>query len=355
MNALVIILICIPAFAAYLFGMAFAPVLLKIMRRLSLWKKIHRSDMVTNPTIEENFARIHNAALEIQTPRVGGIVIAIGLFLSTVILWIISKMGSGLIIDTLDIVSRSQTWILFAVFFGCVIIGFFEELTVMYPGSIPYCPPHGLSRRTLLSIISVIAIVLAGWFFIKLGMHTVYIPFARELDIGIFFVPFFFIVVLGTFSSRVIDGIDGLSGGVLMIAYIAYAVIAVAHQQYHIAAFAGTVATATLAFLWYNVPPAAWYMGEVGMLPLTVCLALIAFLTDSVFVLPIIALPLTITALSSFIQIISKRLFHRKIFTLAPLHHALQARGWSNEAIVMRYWIVAVMSAICGVIIALVG
>ncbi len=355
MNPLVIILICIPAFAAYVFGMAFAPILLKVMRKYSLWKKIHRSDLVTNPTIEDGFTKVHNAVLETQTPRVGGIVIAIGLFLSTILLWVISRTGSGLIIDTLDIVSRSQTWILFAVFFGCSIIGFFEELTVMYPGCIPHCPPHGLSRRTLFLIISVIAAVLAAWFFAKLGMHTVYIPFFSELDIGIWFVPFFFIVVLGTFSSRVIDGIDGLSGGVLMIAYIAYAVIAIANQQYHIAAFAGTVATATLAFLWYNAPPAAWYMGEVGMLPLTVCLALIAFLTDSVFVLPIIAFPLTVTALSSFIQIIAKRFFHKKVFVLAPLHHALQSRGWSNEAIVMRYWIIAMMSAICGVIIALVG
>ena len=355
MSASVILLICIPAFVAYVAGMLAAPFLLDAMHHFKLWKKIKRSDMDTNPTIEEAFTQVHNAQCEVVTPRIGGLVITIGLFVSTLVLWIVAKTHDGMIIGMLDIISRSQTWILFATFAGCAIIGFVEELTVIFPGRMPLCPVHGLSRRMLIGIMSCISLVLAWWFFVKLGMHAIKVPFFGIWELGGAFIIVFFITLLGTFSSRVIDGIDGLSGGVLAIAYIAYAIIAVANHQYHIAAFSGAVATATFAFLWYNVPPAKWYMGEVGMLPLTVCLALIAFLTDSVLELAIIALPLTVTALSSAIQIVSKKVFKKKVFSVAPLHHALQARGWDDATIVMRYWIVAVISAICGVIIALVG
>lgn len=355
MNPTVILLICIPAFVAYVVGMAAAPFLLMLMRRRQLWKKIHRMDKETNPTMEDDFGKIHDAKSEIDTPRVGGIIIAIGLFVSTLVLWIVSKTNSGIIVDSLDIISRSQTWILFAAFAGCSIIGFIEEMTVIFPGRLPLCPVHGLSRKMLVSIMTCISLFLAWWFYVKLGMHTIHIPFLGMLELGGAFIIVFIVVMLGTFSSRVIDGIDGLSGGVLAIAYIAFSIIALVNNQFHIAAFAGTVATATIAFLWFNVPPAKWYMGEVGMLPLTVCLAMIAFLTDSVIELAIIALPLTVTALSSAIQIVGKKVFGKKVFSLAPLHHALQARGWSNASIVMRYWMVAVISAICGVIIALVG
>jgi len=170
---------------------------------------------------------------------------------------------------------------------------------------------------------------------------------------GWMFVPFFVVVVLGTFSSGVIDGIDGLSGGVLAIIYSAFAMIAYFTGLYDIAALCGVIAGGTLAFLWFNIPPARFYMGETGMLGLTITLAIVAFLTDSVLLLPVIAFPLVATSLSSAIQLVSKKFFGgKKVFKIAPLHHHFEALGWSREKITMRYWVLTVFCAFVGLMIA---
>jgi len=177
------------------------------------------------------------------------------------------------------------------------------------------------------------------------------------LELGWLIVPLFAFVVLATFSGSVIDGVDGMSGGVLAITFAAYAFLAYFQNLMDIAALCGAISGAILAFLWFNIPPARFYMGETGMLGLTVTLAIIAFLTDSVLLLPIIALPLTVTALSSAIQIVGKKLFgpRGKVFKVAPLHHHFEAIGWSREKIVMRYWVISVVFAVIGILIALIS
>ena len=162
--------------------------------------------------------------------------------------------------------------------------------------------------------------------------------------------------MLATFSTSVIDGIDGLAGGVLAAVFTTFAVIAFMNNQIDISALSGAIAGGIMAFLWFNVPPARFYMGETGMMSLTVVLAVIAFLTDSVLLLPIIALPLAATTASDIIQIISYKFFNKhRVFKIAPLHHHFLALGWSREKVVMRYWIVSVISAITGVILVLVS
>ena len=173
---------------------------------------------------------------------------------------------------------------------------------------------------------------------------------------GIFIIPFFMIVSLATFSGGVIDGIDGLSGGILASIFGAYSAIAFANNQIDLAAFSGVLAGATLAFLWFNVPPARFYMGETGIMGLTITLATLAFLTDSVFILPIVAFPLVITSLSVILQIFSKKFRNgKKIFRLAPIHHHFEALGWSPSKVTMRYWILAVVFSIIGVILAIIS
>jgi len=154
----------------------------------------------------------------------------------------------------------------------------------------------------------------------------------------------------------VIDGLDGLAGGVLASVFAAFSVIAFFNDQIDISALSGAIAGAILAFLWFNIPPARFYMGETGMMALTVVLAVIAFLTDSVLLLPIIALPLVATSASVILQVhIFHKLLKRKLFRVTPLHHHFQALGWSREKVVMRYWIVSIISAITGLILALVS
>ena len=181
-------------------------------------------------------------------------------------------------------------------------------------------------------------------------------PFWIDIDLGMMYIPFFIIIMLGVFSTSVIDGIDGLSGGVMATIFTAYSVIAFVQNQIDISALCAVIAGGTLAFLWYNVPPARFYMSETGMLGLTVTLAVIAFLTDTVLLLPIIAFPLMITSLSVIIQMVSYKHFNKhRVFRVAPLHHHFEAIGWSKEKVVMRYWIISVVFAIMGVILALVS
>ncbi len=173
--------------------------------------------------------------------------------------------------------------------------------------------------------------------------------------LGTLIIPFFVLVALAIFSGGVIDGIDGLSGGVLASIFASYAVIAYSFNQMDLAAFSGTVAGALFAFLWFNVPPARFYMGETGIMGLTLALATIAFLTDSVLILPVVALPLVLTSLSVILQTASKKFLGKRIFRVAPLHHHFEAAGWPPYKVTMRYWIISVMFAIIGIILAIVS
>jgi phospho-N-acetylmuramoyl-pentapeptide-transferase len=211
-------------------------------------------------------------------------------------------------------------------------------------------------RKIKIAAVTLIGLAISLWFYGKLGVNYIHVPCSGDIQIGLWFIPLFITVMLATFSTSVIDGIDGLSGGVMTSIFTAYAVIAFVNNQIDIAAFCSVIAGGTLAFLWFNVPPARFYMGETGILGLTVTLSVIAFMTNSVMVLPIIALPLVLTSASDIIQMISYKYFNKhRVFRVAPLHHHCEAIGWSKEKVVMRYWIVSVVFAITGVILALVS
>jgi phospho-N-acetylmuramoyl-pentapeptide-transferase len=203
-----------------------------------------------------------------------------------------------------------------------------------------------------LGIIIIIGATAGWWFFSKLGMNSINIPGDGLLYLGAWFIPFVVLVMLATFSGGVIDGIDGLSGGVLASIFAAYSVIAYANNQIDLAALSLVISGATLAFLWFNIPPARFYMGETGMMPLTIVLATFAFLTDTVLLLPIIAFPLAATSFSSSAQLIAKK-FGKKVFRVAPLHHHFEALGWPTYKVTMRYWVLSVVFAISGVILAI--
>ena len=176
------------------------------------------------------------------------------------------------------------------------------------------------------------------------------------LHLGYLFIPFFILVMLAIFSSSVIDGIDGLSGGVLASIFFAYTVISFSHHQIDLAALSAVITGSVLAFLWFNIPPARFYMGESGMIGLTVTISVIAFLTNTVLLIPIIAFPLFITSLSVIIQMISRKVRHgKKVFLFAPLHHHFEALGWPKYKVTMRYWIVGIIAAIIGVIMSIIS
>jgi phospho-N-acetylmuramoyl-pentapeptide-transferase len=191
-------------------------------------------------------------------------------------------------------------------------------------------------------------------------VSSISFPFiAGPLQLGLWFIPFFVLVTLFIYAGGVIDGIDGLAGGIFATIFGAYAGIAFFQDQMDIAALSAAIAGGLLAFLWFNIPPARFYLSETGTMGLTLVLTVIAFLTDTigggrgVTVLPIIALPLVATVCSNIIQILGKKILHKKIFRIAPLHHHFEAIGWPPYKVVMRYWIVGVVVAIIGMSIAL--
>jgi phospho-N-acetylmuramoyl-pentapeptide-transferase len=214
----------------------------------------------------------------------------------------------------------------------------------------------GLSSKKRLLAVFIISLIGAWWFYFKLGMTEINIPFLGDWDAGWLFIVFFVIVTLGTYSGGVIDGLDGLAGGVFGIIFGAYGLIALFQNQVDLAAFCFVLVGGLLAFLWYNIPPARFYMSETGTMALTITLVVVAFLTKQVLVLPIIALPLVVSSLSSTIQILSKRFRNgKKVFLVAPLHHHFQALGWPATKVVMRYWVIGIICATLGIIIVLIG
>src|SRR5262249_55762726 len=158
-----------------------------------------------------------------------------------------------------------------------------------------------------------------------------------------------------------IDGIDGLAGGIFAFIFMAYAGIAFAQEQISLAAFSAALSGALFAFLWFNIPPARFWMTETGTMGLTLALAVTAFSADTlgegygISVLPIIAFPLFATVLTSALQILSKRLFGRKIFRVAPIHHHFEAIGWPSYKVTMRYWVVTIIMGVLGLAVALLA
>jgi phospho-N-acetylmuramoyl-pentapeptide-transferase len=347
-----ILSLIVPAFFASLFGFLFSPFLLRLLTNYRMWKRVARADGNVDE-VSKAFEAVHNAAAEKRTPRVGGVIILAGLIATVIFLVLMQTIAPGSLAGSIDFTSRNQTLIPIFVFvvMGCVGLG--SDLLQIYSRSKIYT--QGYPRGLFLLLMLGFVLFGAYWFYVKLAVTTVVIPVIGVVSLGWAFVPFFVFAAYGIFSSGVIDGIDGLAGGVMMIVYVAYGIIAYNQAQFDIAAYCFAVAGSILPFLWFNVPPAQAYMGEVGMLALTSSLTFVAFLTNQVILLPIIAFPLFLTALSSFIQIIAKKFFKTKIFLVAPVHHHFQALGWSNERIVMRYWIASLLFALAGVVLALIG
>lgn len=349
-----LIKIFVPTTLSFFIGIALTPVFMPWFFKYRLWKRNARKDESVNPDkMSPAFQAIHNASEELSTPRVGGVIIWVSIMCTALIIALIGIIVPSDLTHKLNFISRNQTLLLLIALLGGALIGLIDDLLGIWTTSGIFV--NGFPRRYMVGIIVFIGLVWGSWFYFKLDVHTVLIPLIGQVDIGIGIIALFVLVLFGVFSSGVIDGIDGLAAGVMASVFASYATISFFQNQIDLAVFSAVVTGAILAFLWFNIPPARFYMGETGMLGLTVVLTVLAFMTDTVLILPIIAFPLTITALSSAIQIISKKYFGYKVFKVAPLHHHFEAIGWSRYKITMRYWVISVIFAIIGIIMALLS
>jgi len=345
-----IVKISIPTAFAFFLALFITPLATHFFYKYRMWKKYSRNEA----TIAD-FQKIHNEEDELKTPRVGGIIIWVSALSTTLIFFLLSILFPSADAEKMNFLSRNQTLIPFFTLLIGSLIGLWDDLIQIY-GHGKFARDDKSWRKWKAFLVAFVSLLIGVWFFYKLGMVSLHIPFGGELYLGILIIPFFVMVALATFSGGVIDGIDGLSGGVLASIFAAYSIIAFANNQINLAAFSGVITGVTLAFLWFNIPPARFYMGETGIMGLTITLATLAFLTDSVFILPIVALPLVITSGSVILQLLSKKFrAGKRLFKLAPIHHHFEAIGWSSYKVTMRFWVLSVMFAIVGVILAIIS
>lgn len=349
--------VVIPSVLTFFIAIGITPIISHYLYRYKMWKKRPRTDDTIDglEEISPEFKRIHTDNGEVRTPRPGGVVVWLSVFICITILYLISALFPSNNTINLDFFSRNQTMLLIFTLLVGSLIGLVDDfLTINAKKGIFV---NGFPRIWMVGIVLLVGLISGLWFYLKLDVSIIHIPFGGDLDLGWLIIPFFLLVFFGTFSSGVIDGIDGLAAGVMSTIFTAFGIIAFFQNQIDIAAFCVAITGALLAFLWFNIPPARFYLGETGMLGLVFTLPIIAFLTNQILVLPIIGFLLVVTALSSFIQITSKKIWGPagKIFRVAPLHHHFEAIGWSKEKVVMRYWVVGVVSAIIGVIVAFIS
>jgi len=344
-----------PATFAFFVGLALTPFLTHYLYKYKLWKK-RAGKIAPDGRATPIFNQLHETR-EVGTPRFGGIIIWTSTLVAVLGFWFWAKMFPSDLTLKLNFLSRNQTWLpLFTLIVGSLVGLVDDILEIWRSTSIKITPNGGLAFKKRLILVTILGSLGAWWFYYKLGLSTIEVPFLGEFAIGWLIIPFFIAVMIFLFSSSVIDGLDGLAGGVMAIIFGAYAGIAFFQNQIDLAAFSAVITGSILAFLWFNIPPARFYMSETGILGLTTTLTVLAFLTESVLVLPMIAFPLFATVASNVIQLWSKKYRGgRKVFLIAPLHHHFEALGWSPAKVVMRYWVIGVIAAVMGMIIVLVG
>jgi phospho-N-acetylmuramoyl-pentapeptide-transferase len=322
-----IVKVFLPAVGSFLFGIFFTPFLTDYLYAHKMWKK-KAGKVALDGNQASVFNELHKEK-EVNTPRMGGIIIWFSASFVMLGIWLLSITLPTETAIKLDFISRTQTWVPFATLLLGSLVGLLDDLLEVR-GPLNGQKNGGLSLVVRLSAVGVIAFLCATWFYTKLDVTSIGLPFAEifgssEFYLGPLFIVLFLLTALFIYAGGVIDGIDGLAGGVFTTMFAAYAGIAFYQQQIDLAAFCATVAGGILAFLWFNIPPARFYMSETGTMGLTITLTVVAFMTDrlgdgyGLLVLPIIALPLVITVFSDLIQVLSKKYRGKKVFLIAPV------------------------------------
>lgn len=320
--------------AAFLLAMFLTPIYTFLAYRYKFWKR-QRSTSTTGEKLEV-FTKLHADKFKRNIPTMAGLVFV-----------------AAISVVTLFNLNRGQTYLPLAALIGGAFVGLLDDIINLRG--------HGTGvagMRSSLKFVMITAIGLGlGWyFFAKIGIDVVHVPFLGEWTLGWLIIPLFaFVVVAAGNAVNISDGLDGLAGGLVSISYGAFGIIAILQGQFFLAGFCFTVVGALLSYLWFNIYPARFFMGDVGSFALGTSLGVVAILTNTLFLLPIIGVVFVVEAGSSLIQIVSKRVFKRRVFISAPIHHHLEAIGWPETKVTMRFWVIAYVAAFVGVLLALAG
>ncbi len=331
------------AFVSFALAIGWTPLLTHFLYKYKLGKQIR--DSAQAPI----FSKLH--LKKSGTPTMGGVLIWVTTLFVAILFFYLSRWFNG-DFSRLSFLSRSQTWLPLGALVATALVGLVDDfLNVRKIG--PY--GGGLSVRHRLIVYTVIALFVAWWFYFKLDWDFVRLPFVATFNLGWWYIPFvIFVVVATAFSVNEIDGLDGLAGGTLLAAFVSFGAIAFVQGRYDLATLCGVIVGTLLAFLWFNIAPARFFMGDTGAMSLGVTLAIIALLTNSILFLPIIGFLFVVESGSVIIQTLSKKLRQgKKVFLSAPIHHHFEARGWPETKVVMRFWVIAGMMSVMGLVIFL--
>ena len=339
------------AVLASLIAVLLTPLLTNFLYKHKMWRKSARTKTITGDDAPV-FYSLHKDK-EVNTPRFGGILIWGVTFLVVLLFFILSKVFDSPLLEKLNFLSREQTWLPLFTLVAASLLGLSDDLLQVFGKGKYVAGGMRFTRRLL--IVAIIGAIGALWFYFKLDWSTIHIPLIGDIVIGFWYIPLFIITMLACWAGGVVDGLDGLGGGTFASIFTGFGVVALFQGQADLAAFCAVIMGTILAFLWFNIPPARFYMGETGSLGLTATLAVVAFLTDSVIVLPIIGGILLIEAGSVIIQLLSKKIRKKKIFLCTPIHHHFEAIGWPSYKVTMRFWIIGIVLTFIGVTIRLLG
>lgn len=320
---------------AFTIAMALTPVYTFVAYRYKFWKR-QRTESTTGEALTV-FTKLHANKFKRNIPTMAGAVFVIAIAIVTILF-------------NLD---RQETWLPLAALAGGAAVGLIDDIiNIRGKGK----GVAGLRSSLKFLMITAIGLVLGWFFFDRLDVTAVTVPFIGEWHLGWLIIPLFaFVVVSAGNAVNISDGLDGLAGGLSAIAFGSFGVIALMQGNGLMAGFCFTVVGALLSYLWFNIHPARFFMGDVGSFALGTSLGVVAMLTDSLFILPIIGFVFVLEAGSSLLQIFSKKVFKRKIFISAPIHHHLEAIGWPETKVTMRFWVIAAVTSFVGVMVALAG
>jgi phospho-N-acetylmuramoyl-pentapeptide-transferase len=301
------------------------------------WWKRARTTAITGEAATV-YQKLHAAKHQHQIPTMAGIIFV----LSTVIVTLSGNL------------SRSETWLPLAAMVGAGAIGLIDDVINIrgVGGGIA-----GMRAKVKALLLVIIALIGGWWFYDKLGVNAVHIPFFSAWHLGWLIIPLFVLVIFSTANAvNMTDGLDGLAGGLAAIAFGAYAIIALIEKKYGLSGFCMTIVGALLSYTWFNVYPARFFMGDVGSFALGTALGVVAMLTDTVFLLPVIAIVFVAEIGSVALQIISKKLRNgKKIFLSSPIHHHFEALGWPETKVTMRFWILGQVASLVGLVLFILG
>ncbi|MBR6168977.1 phospho-N-acetylmuramoyl-pentapeptide-transferase [Candidatus Saccharibacteria bacterium] len=324
------------ALGAFLLSMFLTPFYTTFAYKHKLWKR-QKSVAVTGEELKV-MNELHKEKIKRHFPTMAGLIMLVAV---------------PVVLIVCNALNRGQTWLPIVAFVGGGVIGFIDDTINLFGKN----AAAGLRAPVKFAMITALGVAL-GWFFaVKLGWTSVMVPYMGSVNIGVvgMIALFAFAVVATGNAVNISDGMDGLAGGLTMLAYGSYGIIALLQEQWFLAAFCFIVLGALLSYIWFNVYPARFMMGDTGSFALGAGLGVVAMMTNSFLLLPIIGILFVVEAGSSLIQICAKEFFHRKVFISAPLHHHLQAKGWEESKVVMRFWIIGGVTAMLGIFLAMGG